>query len=475
MFKSLRNPTFARLYIAQAISLLGDALTWLGLALLAVELAGDRAPAILATALTLRIVAFIICAPIVGIIADKFVGIASPLENRKLILVGTHLVRMVLVGLLPFVHSVWQLYTIVIFINIFHACFTPTYQATIPLVTKPQEYAPAMALASVTYQTLSIIGPGLAGAVAGWLGARTIFWLDSGSFLIAALIMLTIVGGSGAFAPAIASPLENRPLTIDTSESKAETSYFSRLTIGTRLLFADRFLRYALSLQLVGAIIGGQILVNTVSYVRGILNLGDREYGWVMMAFGAGMVVAALIVAATQKKLARHWLMFCGAILMIIVMLLAHQLSFIGLILLWFGAGIGKNAIDLPTQIAIGERIPKQQQGQVYAAHFAWSHLWWGIAYPLAGWLGIEHQEWMFPIAGSIGLSLLIIIQLSLIQGATEHEHQSIFHTHNHTHEDLHHHPHHEGIFNRSIHTHSHHHPAIKHAHFYWQNHHEHH
>jgi MFS transporter, NRE family, putaive nickel resistance protein len=459
MFESLRNPTFARLYTAQAISLLGDALTWLGLALLAVELAGDRAPVILATTLTLRIIAFIICAPIVGIVADRF--------DRKLILVGTHLVRMVLVGLLPFVQEVWQLYTIVIFINIFHACFTPTYQATIPIVTEPQEYAPAMALASVTYQTLSIIGPGLAGAVAGWLGARTIFWLDSGSFFIAALVMLPIVGET--------SPLENQPLTIDTPEIKVETSYFSRLTIGTQLLFADRFLRYALSLQLIGAIIGGQILVNTVSYVRGILNLGDREYGWVMMSFGAGMVVAALIVAATQKYLARYWLMFCGATLMIIVMLIAHQPSFIGLILLCFYAGIGKNAIDLPTQIAIGERIPTQQQGQVYAAHFAWSHLWWGIAYPLAGWLGIEHQEWMFPIAGSIGLSLLIIIQLSLIKGATEHEHQSIFHTHNHTHEDLHHHSHHEGIFTPSIHTHSHQHPAIKHTHFYWQNHHQHH
>ena len=459
MLQSLRNHTFARLYAAQTISLLGDALTWLGLALLAVELAGDRAPAILATSLTLRIVAFIICAPIVGLIIDKF--------DRKLILVGTHLVRMVLVGLLPFVGEVWQLYTIVILVNIFHACFTPTYQSTIPIVTEPQEYAPAMALASVTYQTLSIVGPGLAGAVAGWLGARTIFWLDSGSFLMAALVMLSI----------------DRSLTIDTPEIKVETSYFSRLTIGTRLLFGDspeerlrqRFLRYALSLQLVGAIIGGQILVNTVSYVRGELNLGDREYGWVMMAFGAGMVVAAFIVAATQKNLARHWLMFGGAMLMIIVMVLAHQPSFIGLILLWFGAGIGKNTIDLPTQIAIGERIPKQQQGQVYAAHFAWSHLWWGIAYPLAGWLGIEHQEWMFPIAGSVGLSLLIIIQLFLFQGATEHEHEFIEHVHNHTHEDLHHHSHHEGEFSRSIHTHSHHHPGIKHAHFYWQNHHEHH
>jgi MFS transporter, NRE family, putaive nickel resistance protein len=456
MFQSLKNPTFARLYIAQAISLLGDALTWLGLALLAVELAGDRAPVILATALTCRIVAFIICAPIVGIIADRF--------DRKLILIGTHLVRMLLVGLLPFVQTIWQLYAIVLIINIFHACFTPTYQATIPIVTEPQEYAPAMALASVTYQTLSIIGPGLAGLVAGWLGARTIFWLDSGSFLLAALVILTI----------------RQPLTVSNSvdEIAVKTSYFSRLTIwqsqryanGTRLLFADRFLRYALALQLLGAIVGGQILVNTVSYVRSILHLGDREYGWVMMAFGAGMVIAALIFATIQKDVARHSVMFGGAILMIVAMFFAHQPSFISLILLWFLAGIGKNSIDLPTQIAIGERIPKQQQGQVYAAHFAWSHLWWGLAYPLAGWLGTEHPEWMFAIAGCIGLVILTIVQLSFALAATTHEHQAVFHAHSHTHDRSHQHSNEHGT-----HDHTHHHPSISHTHFYWLNHHEHH
>lgn len=458
MFHSLKNSTFARLYTAQAISLLGDALTWLGLALLAIELAGDRASGILATALTCRIIAFIICAPIVGMIADKF--------DRKLILIGTHLVRMLLVGLLPFVQTIWQLYAIVLVINIFHACFTPTYQATISIVTEPQEYAPAMALASVTYQTLSIIGPGLAGMVASWLGARTIFWLDSGSFLLAALVIFTV----------------RQPLTVANSIDKIEdqASYLSRLTIGTRLLFGDQFLRYALTLQLLGAIVGGQILVNTVNYVRSILQLGDREYGWVMMAFGAGMVVAALIYAAIQKNVARHLVLFGGAILMIMAMFFAHQPSFLSLILLWFCAGIGKNLIDLPTQIAIGERIPKQRQGQVYAAHFAWSHLWWGLAYPLAGWLGIEHPEWMFAISGCIGLSILMIVQLSFALAATTHTHEAVSHAHSHTHAATyqgsaslsHQHSHEHEIY---VHAHTHDHPSIEHTHFYLLNHHNHH
>jgi MFS transporter, NRE family, putaive nickel resistance protein len=448
MFQPLKNPTFARLYIAQAISLLGDALTWLGLALLAVELAGDRAPSILATALTCRIIAFIVCAPIVGMIADKF--------DRQLILVGTHLVRMVLVGLLPFVQTIWQLYAIVLAINIFHACFTPTYQATIPSITKAQEYAPAMALASVTYQTVSMIGPGLAGLVAGWLGARPIFWLDSGSFFLAALIMITI----------------RQPLTGSNAqiELQPSTSYFSRLTIGTRLLFGDRFLRYALALQLVGAIIGGQILVNTVSFVRSILLLGDREYGWAMMAFGVGMVIAAVIIAKIQQYVARHWILVCGAVLTILPMFWADRSSLIGMIFLWVWIGIGKNAIDLPTQIAIGERIPQQQQGQVYAAHFAWSHLWWGLAYPLAGWLGTAYPHSMFAIAAGIGLLLLVLVQLYLAPSATAHTHAAVDHTHIHRHDRFHQHS-----PDAEIHVHAHHHQSIEHTHFYWLNDHHHH
>ena len=187
------------------------------------------------------------------------------------------------------------------------------------------------------------------------------------------------------------------------------------------------------------------------------------------MAFGVGMVISALIVAQTQAYLARHWLMFGGGILMVVAMFFADRSSFLGLILLWLCVGIGKNAIDLPTQIAIGARIPKHQQGQVYAAHFAWSHLWWGLAYPLAGWLGTEHPEGMFSIAGGIGLLVLVMVQLCLAPAATSHDHQAVSHTHIHDHQLSHVHGHKEGT-----HVHAHDHPSIAHTHFYWLNQHEH-
>ena len=72
MFAALRNPRFARLYAAQTISQIGDALTWVGLALLAYRLTGGKdAAVVLGTALTLRVLAFVVFGPLAGVVADR--------------------------------------------------------------------------------------------------------------------------------------------------------------------------------------------------------------------------------------------------------------------------------------------------------------------------------------------------------------------------------------------------------------------
>src|SRR5680860_974208 len=91
-FQALRNGLFAKLYLAQTISLLGDAFTWVGLALLAYQFGEERAAVILATALTLRVTAFIIFSPFAGVLADRI--------SRKKILYTTHFIRMAIVGCL---------------------------------------------------------------------------------------------------------------------------------------------------------------------------------------------------------------------------------------------------------------------------------------------------------------------------------------------------------------------------------------
>ena len=82
--------------------------------------------------------------------------------------VVTHLMRLILVCLLPLVTQVWQIYLVTLALNSFYAFFTPTYKATIPLVVEEEDCPRAIALSGATYQLLGVLGPGMAGAIAAW-------------------------------------------------------------------------------------------------------------------------------------------------------------------------------------------------------------------------------------------------------------------------------------------------------------------
>lgn len=390
-FRSLRNPVFARLYISQATSLLGDALTWVGLALLAYELAGTNSSVILGAALTLRVTAFVILSPLAGALADRL--------DRKMILVSSDLARMIVIGLMPFVTEIWQIYVLMFALNTFTAFFTPTYQATIPLVTGKDDYGQAISLSGATYEVLGVLGPGIAGAVAVFLGARSIFFLDAATFLISALLILTLPRSLNA--------------ARDSTDTSSATTW-ADIQDGTTRLWKDASIRYALLLELVASVAGALVLVNTVGLVKGSLGLGNLEYGWLMAAFGVGATLAALAVGALEKRLARTRFALFGALVTTLAVLPANLVGLMPLLALWLVAGAGQNWVNLPTQALIADRTPLEVQGRVYGAHFAWSHLWWALAYPLAGWLGSSFGRQDFLIGGLVGLALLIVIQVFL-------------------------------------------------------------
>jgi MFS transporter, NRE family, putaive nickel resistance protein len=439
--QGLKNPIFARLYLAQTINLVGDALTWLGLALLAFELAGEDSGAVLAGALTLRVTAFVVLSPVAGAIADRI--------DRKRMMVVTHVARMLIVCLLPFVTQVWQIYAIVLALNVFYAFFTPTYTATIPLVTGKDEYPQAIALSSATFQLLGVLGPGLAGSIAAFVGARQVFFLDAVTFAIAAVFIFSLPG----------------QLRVDQSQSvRTIGGTLQDIKKGTTQLFSDALLRYALAMQLVASVTGAQILINTVGYVQGVLKLGKVEYGWAMAAFGIGATLASIVFGNLNQRFQRTTFIGIGALLITIALLPANYVSLPLLLLLWAIAGVGQSFVNLPTQTLIADRIPTDVQGRVYGAHFAWSHLWWAFAYPLAGWLGAHQTSQTFLYGSLIGFVLLVVVQLTLKPQQGDREQKIVWHDHEHFHDRYHQHQHHAGILLDEPHIHPHQHTGIAHA-----------
>ncbi|MEO5945435.1 MAG: MFS transporter [Chitinophagaceae bacterium] len=387
-FNPLKNKGFAQLYFAQTISLLGDAFTWVGIALLAYDLGGNNAATILATALTLRVTAFIVFGPYAGVLADNF--------DRKRILYITHFARMLIVGCLPFITQEWQLYLLIFSLNIFNAFFTPAYKAALPqLVKQKEDYAIAISLSNATWQLLGVLGPGLAGILAVWLGAREIFFLDAASFIIAAVLII--------FIP-------KSLLSIPENANKLRLSVWADIKKGTRLLYNDTYIRFALLIELAAAIAGAVVLVNTITYIKAGLHLSSKEYGWVMMAFGIGATIAAFLSGILDKTKSKKRLLLTGVLMLAGSISIANYVGFYPLLILWLIAGLGQSFAEMPSQILIAENINREEHGKVYGAHFAWSHLWWAIGYPIAGFLGTRFQNKEFLYGGIISFILVVLI-----------------------------------------------------------------
>ncbi|MEQ8502003.1 MAG: MFS transporter, partial [Sneathiellaceae bacterium] len=71
MFAPLADRRFRHLFAAQAVALFGTGLTTVALSLLAYDLAGGDAGAVLGTALALKMVAYVTIAPIAGAFAHR--------------------------------------------------------------------------------------------------------------------------------------------------------------------------------------------------------------------------------------------------------------------------------------------------------------------------------------------------------------------------------------------------------------------
>src|SRR5690606_9565674 len=186
------------------------------------------------------------------------------------ILIAAHFGRAAIIGLMPLVTEVWQVYALVFAHNALTAFFTPVNQATVPLLVGREDAGRAFALPSATTEVLGIVGPGLAGVVAVLVGGRALFLVDAHTLSAGGLLGSTLpsvrVGAGG----------------------RVEASRWRDVRDGTARLWRDPPVRFALLMELVAAIAGALILVVTVLRVKGGLGLGDLEYGWVMALYGLG-------------------------------------------------------------------------------------------------------------------------------------------------------------------------------------------
>ena len=158
MIEVLAVRTFRKLFSAQIVALLGTGLLTVALGLLAFDLAGAQAGAVLGTALTIKMLAYVFVAPVMAALVERL--------PKKPVLVAADLVRGGIALMLPAVDQAWQIYVLVFVLQSASATFTPAFQSLIPAVLPDErQYTRALSLSRLAYDLESLISPALAAAL----------------------------------------------------------------------------------------------------------------------------------------------------------------------------------------------------------------------------------------------------------------------------------------------------------------------
>jgi MFS family permease len=370
MLRILANRTYRHLFAAQVIALVGTGLMTVALALLAYDLAGDDAGAVLGTALAIKMIAYVSIAPIVG-------GYAARLPRRTM-LVTLDLVRAAVAIALPFVDQVWQIYVLIGLLQSASAAFTPTFQATIPdILIEEEDYTRALSLSRLAYDLENLLSPVLAAALVSLVGFHWLFGGTVLGFLASAALVVSVV------------------LPAAVQRQAAETAW-QRTTRGVRIYLATPRLRALFALNLSVAAAGAMVIVNTVVLVKGGLGLSDADVAVAMAVFGGGSMVAALALPRLLGNVGDRSVMIPAAV-SLGVLLLGFALALPGiraaatwgaLLAVWTVLGFGYSAVQVPVGRLLRRSAHAEDRPAIFAAQFALSHACWLITYPLAGWLG---------------------------------------------------------------------------------------
>ncbi len=362
MLNTLRNRTFRHMFAAQLIALVGTGLATVALGLLAWQLAGADAGLVLGTALAIKMIAYVTLAPVAAALAER-----SP---RRAFLVALDLIRAGVVLFLPFVTEVWQVYALIFLLQAASAGFTPAFQATIPdVLPDERDYTNALSLMRLTEDLEQLLSPMLAAALLTVVSFPVLFGGTVAGFVVSALLVVTV-----------ALPVQ----------STAEPGQFwASTTKGIRIYLATPRLRGLMVMELAVAAAGAMIYVNTVVLVQARFGLGGAQVALAFAAFGAGSMLAALVLPRLLQRLADRPVMLTGAGLMVAGVAATPLMpGLAALMVLWAVIGFGFSLTQTPIGRILNRSARPGDRPAVFAAQFALSHACWLITYPLAGWLG---------------------------------------------------------------------------------------
>lgn len=263
------NHDFARLWVGQLVSNLGDWFNSVAVLALVYDLTGSGlATGLLIIASTLP--AFVLT-PFAGAVVDRF--------DRRRIMMTADLTRAVLaLGMLLVRNAgeIWLLYILSALLISFSSFFGPALSAAIPNLVKREELISANGLSASTWGLMLAVGAALGGVVIALVGRDMAFVVNSLSFFFSAAMIFLTRRPFGRPAEHH-HPVSLRSTLVDFRDSLSYMRTEPQVTAGV-------LVKTGLGITL------GIVLLLTV-FAQSVFHAGDAGIGWFYSARGLGALI----------------------------------------------------------------------------------------------------------------------------------------------------------------------------------------
>jgi DHA3 family macrolide efflux protein-like MFS transporter len=308
----LRNQNFMALWIGQTISFIGDYFYWLAIPIMVEKLTGSALMvglSVISTALPM-----LLLGPVAGVFVDRW--------DRRRTMIAADVLRALLVLLCLLVRTpdqVWIYYVVGFSMSCVSRFFFPSQNAVLPLiVTDKDDLLAANGLMQIVQTVGLLAGPAMAGFSIGLWGEQVAFLVDSATFFVSAMAILTMrvprttVGKQVAGSQLAAVWVEMRE--------------------GLAYLFGNRTMVGILLCLAVVQLGIGAINVIWVPFMQRTFGLGAEGLGAVDTAQGMGMAFGGVTlgfftVRFRKKDLAGWGLVVIGGMIALMGMAPAFSLA----------------------------------------------------------------------------------------------------------------------------------------------------
>lgn len=330
---------FRALWVAQLLSLAGDQLARVALAVLVFS--RTRSAALTGLTVALTFLPHLVGGPLLSGLADRL--------SRSTVMIGCDFIRAVLIGLLalPFL-PIPVLLALVAFAELAAPPFSAARSALLPEVFEDEElYVSASAVGNASFETAQIVGFGIGGVLVAALGAHGAIAVDAGTFALSALVV--------AFGVR-----RRRPTPVEGSEQ----GWWPRLRDGARLVFGDGWLRRLVLLAwLAGLFVVPEALAVPIAAHR---HAGPVTVGLLLAANPLGATIGALVLArfvAQPKRIRLIAPLAVATGIPLAVCLVRPSLLVVGV--LWALSGVFAS-YNLPANTSFAIGVPAQRRGQAF-------------------------------------------------------------------------------------------------------------